>query len=216
MFHYQPPTHPWLDIIYQDNDIVVLNKPAGLLSVPGKALEHRDCLELRVRRALPSVRVVHRLDMATSGLIVMALNKPAQVALNQQFAARTVKKSYVAVIFGQLQQASGSVELPLRCDWPNRPKQMVDHQEGKPALTHFEVIEQFAESTRVRLFPVTGRSHQLRVHMLSLGHPIQGDRLYGEPLAVTRASRLQLHAETLEFAHPIHGQIMQFKLPAPF
>lgn len=216
IFHYQPPQTPWLDILYRDEDILVFNKPAGLLTVPGKAVEHFDSLSRRVQYALPTARIVHRLDMATSGLLLMALHKPAQAALNRQFEQRLVHKKYEALLFGQLATDSGEVSLPLRCDWPNRPKQMVDIDQGKAAQTFYTVLERGTTWTRVALRPITGRSHQLRVHMLSLGHPIQGDRLYGQPLAVQQAERLQLHATELSFQHPNTEEPMHFHHPAPF
>ncbi|RUO40071.1 RNA pseudouridine synthase [Aliidiomarina taiwanensis] len=216
MFQYQPPQTPWLSVLYQDNDILVLNKQAGLLTVPGKAPEHFDSVIWRVQRALPTARIVHRLDMATSGLLLLALHKPAQGHLGKQFEQRQVHKRYEAVVSGELENSEGEVNLPLRCDWPNRPKQMVDPLEGKSAQTFYKVLERRPGATHVELTPITGRSHQLRVHMLALGHPIQGDRLYGQPHAVTQAPRLQLHATTLAFEHPSSGEAMRFHCPANF
>jgi len=219
-FIYQPPMNPYIDIIFQDNDIVVLNKSSGLLSVPGRLPEHQDCLQNRVKKALPSATIVHRLDMATSGLMIMALNKPAHVEISRQFAERETKKSYLARVYGQVKEQQGSVDLPLICDWPNRPKQMVDHEHGKKSLTHYNVIS-FNEidgepSTLVELTPVTGRSHQLRVHMLALGHPILGDRLYAHERALTVSPRLQLHAKNLSFLHPTTKEVLNFHAPCPF
>jgi tRNA pseudouridine32 synthase/23S rRNA pseudouridine746 synthase len=170
-FVYQPPMSPYLDIVFQDEDIVVLNKGSGLLSVPGRLPEHQDCLENRVQRVLPTATIVHRLDMATSGIIIMALNKPAHVAISRQFEQRQTKKSYIARVFGKIAEIEGSVDLPLICDWPNRPKQIVDHDNGKKSLTNYSVLSYSTlssgdKSTLVELRPVTGRSHQLRVHML--------------------------------------------------
>jgi len=221
MFEYNPPQYPWLDIIYRDNDLLVVNKPAGLLTVPGKKPEHKDSLQARVVRVLPTARIVHRLDMATSGLLLVPLSKKIQGELGKQFEARTVNKRYIAVVQGKLNSAEGSVNLPLRCDWPNRPKQMVDHNEGKQALTHYKVVESPVVEhsnarTRVELTPVTGRSHQLRVHMQQLGHPILGDRLYGTAESTAAAPRLLLHAEQIEFVHPGSGETLNFELPAPF
>ena len=139
-FVYAPPMSPYLDILYQDDDLVVLNKGSGLLSVPGRLAEHRDCLQNRVTKVLPSATIVHRLDMATSGILLMALNKPAHVSISRQFEKRQTKKTYIARVYGQLEKNEGSVELPLICDWPNRPKQKVDHENGKKALTHYRVI----------------------------------------------------------------------------
>tara|TARA_R110000744_G_scaffold9477_2_gene30241 strand:- start:10603 stop:11286 length:684 start_codon:yes stop_codon:yes gene_type:complete len=220
-FIYQPPMSPYLDIVYQDNDIVVLNKPSGLLTVPGRLPEHQDCLQNRVLKVLPTATVVHRLDMATSGIILMALNKPAHVAISRQFEKRLTQKSYIARVFGRIEKAQGSVEQPLICDWPNRPKQKVDHENGKAALTHYKVLSYRENNdkkitTLVELTPVTGRSHQLRVHMLSLGHPILGDRLYAHEQALTMSNRLQLHAKMLQITHPVSAQILTFSKACPF
>ena len=225
-FVYQPPMHPYLDIIFQDDDILVLNKSSGLLSVPGRLPEHQDCLQHRVQRVLPTATVVHRLDMATSGIIIMALNKPAHVAISRQFEQRKTQKSYIARVFGHVNEQQGSIDLPLICDWPNRPKQKVDHENGKPSLTHYQVLS-YSEanselddinnkSTLVELTPVTGRSHQLRVHMLALGHPILGDRLYAHEQALTLSPRLQLHAQHLTLTHPVTGELLSFNATCPF
>ncbi|RTE85616.1 MULTISPECIES: RluA family pseudouridine synthase [Gammaproteobacteria] len=216
MFVYNPPTEPWLEFIYRDEDIIVVNKPPGLLTVPGKDIQHKDSVYTRVTTSLPSARIIHRLDMATSGILVMALHKKAQGEMGKQFEKRTVHKTYEAEVLGKLAEHEGMVNLPLRCDWPNRPKQMVDHEEGKPAQTNFKVLSHQTNSTRVELKPITGRSHQLRVHMLSLGHPILGDRLYGEPVAVKQSPRLLLHAREIEFHHPITNEPMCFEIPTPF
>ena len=166
LLNYTPPLEPYLSILYQDNDIVVLDKPNGLLSVPGKAKEHADSLQTRVQRVFPTATVVHRLDMATSGLMVMAMNKAAHRHLSRQFELRQTQKTYQALIFGSPASNSGEIDLPLICDWPNRPKQMVDMQLGKKALTRWQLIERGEHSCRVELSPVTGRSHQLRVQNL--------------------------------------------------
>jgi len=220
-FIYQPPMSPYLDIIYQDNDIVVLNKSSGLLSVPGRLPEHQDCLQNRVQRVLPTATIVHRLDMATSGLLIMALNKAAHVAISRQFEQRQTKKSYIARVFGHVKEQQGSVDLPLICDWPNRPKQKVDHENGKKSLTHYKVLKLEGSKTEelsslVELTPITGRSHQLRVHMLALGHPILGDRLYAHEQALTVSPRLQLHAQMLTISHPTTNEVMEFTATCPF
>lgn len=215
-FIYQPPMSPYLDIIYQDDDILVLNKSSGLLSVPGRLPEHQDCLQNRVQRVLPTATIVHRLDMATSGIIIMALNKPAHVAIGRQFEQRQTEKSYIARVYGQLAQAQGSVDLPLICDWPNRPKQKVDHDNGKKSLTHYKLLSSDNNSSLVELTPVTGRSHQLRVHMLALGHPILGDRLYAHPQALALSTRLQLHAQMLTLNHPTSQARITFTAKCPF
>lgn len=235
-FVYNPPLQPYLNILYQDDDILVANKPSGLLSVPGKAEEHKDSLISRVNTVFPTATVVHRLDMATSGIMVMALNKESHRHISKQFELRKTKKRYFARVFGDVKNSTGEVNLPLICDWPNRPKQMVDYERGKKALTHYEVVEvtpdeshQTVKSkigdgttgdeineTLVALYPVTGRSHQLRVHMLALGHPILGDRLYAHSEALAMASRLQLHAESLCFSHPRTDEWLSFQSTIPF
>jgi tRNA pseudouridine32 synthase/23S rRNA pseudouridine746 synthase len=215
LLEYRPPLSPYLDIVYQDDALLILNKPSGLLSVPGKAPEHQDSLQLRVQRVFPTARTVHRLDMATSGLLVMALTLEAQRELNWQFERRQTKKHYIAKLDGQLMAQAGTVDLPLICDWPNRPKQMVCFQRGKPAQTLFTNLAFDGAATRVRLTPVTGRSHQLRVHMQWLGHPICGDKFYGTA-PDNKTERLQLHAELLALRHPATGQWLEFSVPAPF
>jgi tRNA pseudouridine32 synthase/23S rRNA pseudouridine746 synthase len=210
LLNYAPPTHPYLDILFKDDHILVLNKPSGLLTVPGKTPELKDSLINRVNLVYPTATIVHRLDMATSGIICLALNKAAHRHISMQFQLRETKKRYIARVFGQLKEKIGSIDLPLICDWPNRPKQMVDMERGKPSLTHYEVLEYEQHATRVALKPITGRSHQLRVHMLSLGHAILGDRLYAHEQALSMASRLQLHAQYLSFSHPHTGEQLSF------
>lgn len=216
LLHYSPPLEPYLHILYQDDDIVVLDKPSGLLSVPGKAKEHADSLQNRAQRVFPTSTVVHRLDMATSGIMVMAMNKAAHRHLSRQFELRQTQKSYQAVIYGQPVNDAGEIDLPLICDWPNRPKQMVDKLNGKKALTRWQVVSRSELSCRIDLFPVTGRSHQLRVHMLSIGHPIIGDRLYAHPHALSLGKRLHLHAKSLGFSHPTSGKNLIFHSEVPF
>lgn len=215
LLEYRPPLTPYLQILYQDEALIVLNKPSGLLSVPGKAPEHQDSLQLRVQRVFPTARTVHRLDMATSGILVMALTAEAHRLLNWQFERRQTQKHYIARLEGRLQAQAGIVDLPLICDWPNRPKQMVCFQHGKTAKTIFDVLAYEGNATRVRLTPVTGRSHQLRVHMQWLGHPICGDKFYGTAPDATTV-RLQLHAAMLGLHHPQSGQWLEFQAPAPF
>lgn len=218
-FIYDPPREPFLDVLYQDKDIIVLNKPSGLLSVPGKPAEHSDSLAKRVQSRFPRATVVHRLDLVTSGVILMALNLDAHRHISLQFEKRETSKRYVARVWGHIDKDQGSVDLPMKCDWPNRPRQMVDHEEGRPALTHWEVVTREDGEmpvTRVRLIPITGRSHQLRVHMLSIGHPILGDDLYAHREAWHAEPRLQLHAECLRLTHPRTGGDMVFEAPCPF
>ncbi len=215
-FIYNPPMSPYLDILYQDEAILVVNKPSGLLSVPGKALEHRDSLITRVNQVYPNARIVHRLDMATSGIILFAMTADAQRHLSRQFEQRRTKKRYYARVWGHPLIAAGKIQLPLICDWPNRPKQKVDFEYGKHSVTDYQVVDEDNISSLVELKPVTGRSHQLRVHMLSLGHPILGDRLYATADALAAANRLQLHAESLQFSHPDDERILTFNSALPF
>lgn len=220
LLEYNPPMQPYIDILYQDEHIIALNKPSGLLSVPGKHKEHFDSLMLRVQSVWPNAGIVHRLDMMTSGIIVMSMNKDALRFLNKQFSDRATDKFYIAVVSGHIEADSGSIDLPLICDWPNRPKQMVCYQNGKPSLTHYEVLERGDNNgnlwTRVKLIPITGRSHQLRVHLKALGHPILGDRLYAPDEIIKQAERLQLHAQKLEIKHPVTEQVMVFEKACEF
>lgn len=200
-----------LDIVYQDHDLLVANKPAQLLCVPG--LSEPDNLYDRARALWPNLRVVHRLDMATSGLVVFALHYNAQRELSQLFAHRRVHKQYSAVVSGRIDADQGEIQLPLSCDWPNRPRQRVDWTGGKPAQTFFRVQHRYADRTHLHLFPVTGRSHQLRVHCQALGHPIVGDTFYGLP---NQEARMLLHAERLQFIQPLSDQPLDLYSPAPF
>jgi len=214
MTDYAPPDTP-LDILHHDHEIVVLNKPSGLLSVPGKGPELADCLLARVAEAFPTALLVHRLDRDTSGVMVFALTPHAQRHLGLQFERRQAKKTYLARVLGRLEPAQGTVDLPLIVDWPNRPRQMVCHATGRPALTDWRVLRAGDEESRVRLMPQTGRSHQLRVHMRALGHPILGDRLYATGAALDYP-RLMLHSEELRLRHPDGGRGIRFRAPAPF
>lgn len=214
-YAYNPPDVP-LAILHHDSALLVVDKPAGLLSVPGKDPGKEDCLIDRLRRVFPEVLLVHRLDCDTSGVMVFALTKAAQGNLGQQFEKRQTKKVYVARLSGLLEPKEGTVDLPLCVDWPNRPRQHVNHEQGKPAQTDWRVIRHDGKTTRVRLMPLTGRSHQLRVHMLSLGHPILGDPIYAEGPARTDYPRMMLHAESLRLRHPELGKTMTFSAPVPF
>ncbi|MBT4471328.1 RluA family pseudouridine synthase [Amylibacter sp.] len=214
-FVYEPPKTP-LDILYIDEDVLVVNKPSGLLTVPGKELKHHDSLELRVKIEYPNSFLVHRLDMDTSGVIIFALSKSTQRSLNLQFEKRIVKKLYEARVFGNIKEDNGFIDLPLIVDWPNRPLQKIDAKEGKSALTHWQVLDREGDVTRVALMPETGRTHQLRVHMMSLGHTILGDRFYGNVAEINLANELQLHAKDLIIIHPKNGKKITFKAPLPF
>ncbi len=217
MERYNPPLEPWLHILYQDAHIMVVNKPSGLLSVPGRAPEHRDSIMSRIQAQYPLAQSVHRLDMATSGVIAVALTKAAERELKRQFREREPKKSYIARIWGHPAKHEGVVDLPLICDWPNRPKQKVCFETGKAAQTEYQVLSLDDDGTaRVLLKPITGRSHQLRVHMLALGHPILGDGFYA-PLAVAALSdRLLLHAQELAITHPAFHSPIHFRCEADF
>lgn len=211
---YDPPQEP-LDVLHADAQLLLVNKPSGLLSVPGRGADLSDCLLSRVQGAFPEALLVHRLDRDTSGLMVFALTSHAQRHLGLQFEKRQIRKSYVARVWGRMQEDNGTVDLPLIVDWPNRPLQKVDHASGKPSVTDWRVLRRGEAETRVRLVPKTGRSHQLRVHMQALGHPILGDPFYATGNA--RAfPRLMLHAESLRLRHPDGGVGMTFRAPSPF
>lgn len=195
--------------------MLVAEKPAGLLSVPGRLPENKDCLVTRLQADYPDALTVHRLDMATSGLMVFARGAEAHRTLSKAFADRRVSKRYIAVVAGRL-EGHGEVDLPLVTDWPNRPRQMVDHEVGKPSLTRWQVLAHEGATTRVELEPVTGRSHQLRVHMMAISHPIVGDVFYAPPDIEALSPRLLLHAERLSLPHPVSGELMNFRSPAPF
>lgn len=212
-FSYAPPQEP-LNYIYTDDDLIIVEKPCGLLSVPGKT--EPDCLEARIRKNYPESLTIHRLDMATSGIMVFARNANAQRHIGLQFEKRITEKTYIAWVFGHIENDEGQVDLPLITDWPNRPKQMVCHERGKPSLTLWQVLERKDNATRVQLYPKTGRSHQLRVHMLEIGHPILGDRLYADDKAFNAAPRLQLHAHKLKLRKPTGGDWIEFTSPCPF
>jgi tRNA pseudouridine32 synthase / 23S rRNA pseudouridine746 synthase len=214
-FVYEPPKSP-LDILYIDEDILVVNKPSGLLTVPGKELKHHDSLELRVKIEYPNSFLVHRLDMDTSGVIIFALSKSTQRSLNLQFEKRIVKKIYEARVFGNIKKENGFIDLPLIVDWPNRPLQKIDAEEGKSALTHWRVLNREGDVTRLELIPETGRTHQLRVHMMSLGHTILGDRFYGNFAEINLANELQLHSKELKIYHPKNGKSYTFVSDVPF
>lgn len=213
-FIYHAPPASRSEFVYCDDSLLVVNKPAGLLSVPGRGADKQDCLSVRIQQEFPDALVVHRLDMATSGLLVFALGKEMQRQLSAMFSERLVKKSYVAILAGQIEAAAGEVDLPISADWENRPLRKIDAVSGKPSLTRYTKLEYDAlnDASRVELEPVTGRTHQLRVHMNAIGHPIIGDNLYEG----RSADRLHLHARTLSFSHPVTGVAMNFVCEACF
>jgi tRNA pseudouridine32 synthase/23S rRNA pseudouridine746 synthase len=211
-------TEEALFLIHVDRSLIVVDKPARLLSVPGRGPDKQDCLIARLRDEFPDALIAHRLDYDTSGLIVLARGGKMQRALSLLFQERRVEKRYVAVVEGRPAEDEGKIDLPLIVDWPNRPLHKVDFARGKPALTRYRVIghDNARHASRVALVPETGRTHQLRVHMRSLGHPILGDTLYAHGDARAKADRLLLHAEWLAFPHPVTGRRLAFSCAAPF
>ncbi|MGF1740629.1 pseudouridine synthase [Vibrio profundum] len=216
MLEYSPPTTPWLDIAFEDDDILIANKAPGLLSVPGKLAEHYDSLWSRFVAEYPEIQVVHRLDMSTSGLMLLAKHKAAERALKKQFQYRLTHKVYYARVWGLVADDEGCVELPLICDWPQRPRQKVCFEHGKPSKTLYQVVQREEKTTVVRLLPITGRSHQLRVHMQAIGHGIVGDEFYASEEALAYSERLQLHAAELSFYHPTSHALTSHFIPCEF
>jgi tRNA pseudouridine32 synthase/23S rRNA pseudouridine746 synthase len=210
------------NLIYEDSALLVFNKPSGLLSVPGKGPEKADCLRTRVQQVYPEALTVHRLDMSTSGILLMARSPELHRALSMAFANREVEKRYVAVVAGQMAQDPTQewrmIDLPIATDWINRPLQKIDASEGKSSQTRYKIVSYDVElnATRVDLAPITGRTHQLRVHLQALGHPILGDHLYGGSEIQAKAPRLMLHASTLAIKHPVSGEQMRWKVDADF
>ena len=212
---YNPPDDP-LNIVYEDSEVLALDKPSGLLSVPGKGPELADCLISRVQTVFPHALLVHRLDRDTSGVMIFGLSPHAQRHLGLQFEKRQMKKTYVARVWGTVAEDTGTVDLPLCVDWPNRPKQHVNYEKGKASVTDWKVLRREADgTTRMRLMPQTGRSHQLRVHMLEIGHPILGDPFYAEGPAGD-FPRLMLHAEELRLRSPADGRGVRVRAKTPF
>ena len=206
-------------IVYADESLVIANKPAGLLAVPGRGADKTDCTSLRVQQHYPDALIVHRLDQATSGLMLLARGLQMQRTLSMLFETRQVHKIYIAIVQGLVAHDTGSIDLPLAADWPARPRQKVDLAQGKTALTHYRVLlrDPIAQTTRLALEPITGRTHQLRVHLSALGHSIVGDRLYGQMQETHQsASRLLLHAQNLSLQHPANAKLMQWQAQAEF
>jgi tRNA pseudouridine32 synthase/23S rRNA pseudouridine746 synthase len=210
------PLPPREAVLFADEPLIVCDKPAGLLAVPGRGDAGRHHLLGWLQQAWPDADVVHRLDMATSGLMVFARGPEAKRRLSAQYAQREVDKTYVAVVAGEVKGEAGEIDLPLAPDWPRRPMQRVDHERGKPSLTRWRVLAREPGRTRLALEPVTGRSHQLRVHLLAIGHPIVGDALYAPLQVAGAAPRLLLDACALALRHPAHGAPLRFERPPPF
>lgn len=215
MTPYTPPQGP-VRYVHVDEHLIVIDKPSGLLSVPGRGLEKADCAVSRVDVDYPGALTVHRLDMATSGLLVLARSKEVQAALSRLFERGEVEKAYFADVWGIPKPPEGEIDLPLITDWPNRPRQKVDHEIGKPSRTLYETIGVSLKYSRLCLTPLTGRSHQLRVHLAEIGHPILGDELYAHGAALAAAPRLHLHASQLAFDHPGTGVRLNLTSLCPF
>lgn len=216
LFHYQPPQQPWLDIVFKDKDLLVLNKPSGLLSVSGRGPHLADSLLSRVQQQYGFAQIINRLDLATSGLVVIALRRKAERHLKQQFAERKVQKRYLAVVWGQLSHQYGTVALPLASAGGDPPKNYVCYNQGKAAVTHYKLLQQFSDRALVELSPISGRSHQLRVHMQALGLPIIGDRFYASEQAIAASPRLLLHAAYLQLRQPYSGEVLNFSADSDF
>lgn len=215
---YKPPSHTSIDPLYEDEFLLVINKPSGLLSVPGRGEEKQDCLISRVQTEYPDALIVHRLDMSTSGLMIIARGKEMESYLSILFQQRKVDKKYIAVVDGCVNPKVGEIDLPLITDWPNRPKQKVCYETGKSSQTKYSVLSYKPnnDTTRIELTPLTGRTHQLRVHMQSLKHPIVGDELYANKEAIKKAPRLLLHANNLSFHHPVTDELIEFNSAPEF
>ena len=210
-----------LTVLYADAALLVLDKPAGLLSVPGRGADKQDCLSARAQALYPDASITHRLDQATSGLMLMARGADANRKLSAAFATRSVGKRYIAVVEGILAAPDDEwsvINLPISLDWPNRPRRIIDAQNGKPSVTRWRVLshDKVKQTTRLELEPMTGRSHQLRVHLQALGHAIAGDTLYGHAPAASHADRMLLHAQALQLQHPVSGETLRFVSAAPF
>lgn len=211
-----PHSQEAIRVLYRDDSLLIVDKPHLLLSVPGRHPINRDSLISRLQRRYPAAAAVHRLDLDTSGLLVVPITRAALSELSRSFQRRTVRKEYRALVWGQVADDAGEIDLPLIADWHNRPLQKVCHQTGKPSLTRFQVIARTDQSTLLRLFPITGRSHQLRIHLRELGHPILGCDMYAHEAALAAAPRLMLHATRLAFDHPAGIGRLSAMSPPPF
>jgi len=211
-----PHSKEEISILYEDEDLLLVRKPHLLLSIPGRHPLNKDCLITRLQQTYPCASIVHRLDLDTSGIMVIPLNKPTHAHISRQFQQREVEKSYYAVVYGIVEQDRGEIDLPIAPDWNNRPRQVICQERGKQALTRFEVLQRETDRTRLLLKPETGRSHQLRIHMRELGHPILGCDMYAHEEALGMSDRLMLHAATLAFTHPTTGEWLSGECPPDF
>ena len=211
-----PHSQEEIIILHEDEHLLLVRKPHLLLSIPGRHPLNKDCLITRLRQSYPGASMVHRLDLDTSGIMVIPLDKPTHAHISRQFQQRKVEKSYIAVVYGQVEKSHGQIDLPIAVDWNDRPRQIICAERGKQALTHYEVLSREADRSRMLLRPVTGRSHQLRIHMRELGHPILGCDMYAHPEALGMADRLMLHATSLGFEHPATGQWLSGECPPDF
>ena len=211
-----PHSQEEIVILYEDEDLLLVRKPDLLLSIPGRHPLNKDCLITRLQQQYPSASMVHRLDLDTSGIMVIPLNKPTHAHISRQFQERRVEKAYEAIVFGVVKLDAGEIDLPIAADWDNRPRQVICDQRGKQALTRYEVLSRDSDSSRLVLRPITGRSHQLRIHLRELGHPILGCDMYAHEEALAMAPRLMLHATALAFEHPSSGQRLSAECPADF
>lgn len=211
-----PHSQNAIPVLYEDNDLLIVDKPHLLLSVPGRHPVNRDSLISRLSHRYPGVNAVHRLDLDTSGLLIVPRTRDALAEISRHFQARSVTKAYTALVWGIVAEDRGAIDLPIARDWINRPKQKICSEAGKPSLTHYEVLARGTQQTLLRLIPVTGRSHQLRIHLRELGHPILGCDMYAHPKALAAAPRLMLHATRLGFCHPRTGDWLESFSPAPF
>jgi tRNA pseudouridine32 synthase/23S rRNA pseudouridine746 synthase len=211
-----PHSQEAIKILHQDGDLLLVRKPDLLLSIPGRHPLNKDCLITRLRVEFPSASIVHRLDLDTSGIMIIPLNKPCHAHISRQFQERRVEKSYHAIVYGNVANDSGEIDLPIAPDWTDRPRQKICHERGKSALTRYEVLRREEDRTRLLLKPVTGRSHQLRIHLRELGHPILGCDMYAHDEALGMADRLMLHATTLAFEHPGTGLPIAGECPPDF
>jgi tRNA pseudouridine32 synthase/23S rRNA pseudouridine746 synthase len=207
-----------IDILYQDDYLLLINKPDLLLSIPGKLPENKDSVISRLSRKFPSASIVHRLDLDTSGIMIIPLSKPVHTHISRQFEQRQIEKTYTAILFGHLKDNEGIIDLPIAADWQHRPLQKICHEKGRQSITHYTVLERLQDSTATKVLfkPITGRSHQLRLHSKEIGHPILGCDLYASDEAFRMAKRLMLHATEIVFEHPVSGEIIRGYSPPPF